>query len=382
VPPAEARPHRDPAHSGERPHHLNVPRWAPRRICRVALIATLVLLPLVAGELYVRGLILFDRLPLARAHLRDFEIMWTNLERGATPDLLILGDSVAQQDIDPAVLARAIQTATGAHVAAFDAASPGAGYRVSEAIVMQLAREGRLPRVALIGIQPGSLQGISEADQPFFASPLGELLAGCGVTNDINQWLDCQFSSISALWRWRGTPNRLAGGLTHAVLRTTEASGLHLRVDGFREGDARPLARIRQQAKQWIAREPSDLRLAPAVLVDFRDLVNLLRRNGVAVLPVSIPENPILMSALQAKIRDWDAAWHTAVTSMETATGTRIIYVNAFGRWYGDGSSRDVKHLSGTGAEQFAVQLWSMPAFREAITRGLGLRAGGDRRGG
>jgi hypothetical protein len=67
---------------------------------------------------------------------------------------------------------------------------------------------------------------------------------------------------------------------------------------------------------------------------------------------------------------------------METATGTRIIYVNAFGRWYGDGSSRDVKHLSGTGAEQFAVQLWSMPAFREAITRGLGLRAGGDRRGG
>jgi hypothetical protein len=341
----------------------------------VILVATLLLLPLVVGEVGVRELIVFDRLPVARAHLRDFEIMWSNLERGPRPDLLILGDSVAQQEIDPAVLARAIETATGVHIVAFDAASAGAGYRVSAAIVRQLAREGRLPKVALIGIQPGSLQGINQADQSFFASPLGELLAGCGVTNDINQWLDCQFSSLSALWRWRGTPNRIAGALVQPVLRTSQANGLHLRVDGFREGAARPAARIRQQAKQWIAGQLREPRLATAALADFRDLVELLRANGVAVMPVSLPENPILTSALVAKIPDWEGARRRAVTSMARATGTQVVYVTAFGRWYGDGSSRDVKHLSRSGAEHFAVQLWSLPEFREAITRGMGLTA-------
>src|SRR5207244_5735464 len=119
---------RDPPPWDEPPHRDGQPRWTPRRIRRVVLIAALLLLPLVVGEVGVRELIVFDRLPLARAHLRDFEIMWTNLKRAPKADLLILGDSVAQQDIDPAVLARAIETATGVHIVAFDAASAGAGY--------------------------------------------------------------------------------------------------------------------------------------------------------------------------------------------------------------------------------------------------------------
>jgi len=375
VPQPRVSPHRDPPPWDEPPHRDGQPRWTPRRIRRVVLIAALLLLPLVVGEVGVRELIVFDRLPLARAHLRDFEIMWTNLERAPKPDLLILGDSVAQQDIDPAVLARAIETATGVHIVAFDAASAGAGYRVSAAIVKQLAREGRLPRVALIVIQPGSLQGINQADQSFFASPLGELLAGCGVTNDINQWLNCELSSVSALWRWRGTPDRIAGAVVRPVLQTSQGNGLHLRVDGFREGEARPAARIRQQAKQWTAGQPGELRLATAALADFRDLVDLLRTNGVAVIPVSMPENPILTSALLTKVPDWEGARRRAVTSMARATATQVVYVTAFGRWYGDGSSRDVKHLSRSGAEHFAFQLWSLPEFREAITRGLGLTA-------
>src|SRR5688500_12457855 len=127
------------------------------RVGRIALIVLLVLGPLVAAEGAIRLLIAADRLPPARAHLRDFEIMWMNLARQGVPDVLILGDSVTQQGIDPAVLASELGSQSGRDVTAYNAASAAAGFGMNLSIARQLAREGRLPGVAIVGIQPGAI---------------------------------------------------------------------------------------------------------------------------------------------------------------------------------------------------------------------------------
>ena len=339
---------------------------------RIVLVIVLLVMPLITGELAVRSLIGMDRLPVARAHLRDFEIMWANLHRGPAPDLLILGDSVSQQDIDPAILASSIESAVGEKVRTFDAASAGAGFRVNEAVVRQLALENRLPRVAIIGIQPGTIEGGDDADASFFASPMGQLLGGCGASADAGRWLDCELGSASALWRWRGTPGRVLAALQRPQPTTSRSNALLLREDGFRVGDPRPEARIRQQVSRWVAGEPAELRVDPAVLSAYRDLVQLLVRNGVAVVPVALPENPLLTAALVARTPQWEASRRAAVSAFEASTGVAAVHVDAFGPWYTDGSSRDAKHLSGAGAAQLTGQLWQMPDFRTRILAALG----------
>ena len=350
--------------SGDRRHASRA------RVGRIALIVLLVLGPLVGVEGAIRLLIAADRLPPARAHLRDFEIMWMNLARQSVPDVLILGDSVTQQGIDPAVLASELSSQSGRDVAAYNAASAAAGFGINLSIARQLAREGRLPDVAIVGIQPGAITSDASLREIFLPTPMGMLFTGCSRMSRYEEVLDCQLTQVSALWRWRGTPLRIVDAVRRPFPDTSRRDRLTLRTDGFRAGDASRMRRISRQVDRWLEREPDNLTLGEDAAAAYRELVRFLVEAGVHVVPVALPENPLLTAALVERYPDWDDRWRTALARLEAEGGVPIVRVDSFGSWWTDGSSRDVKHLSQEGAAALTRQVAAMSEFRQA-TDGL-----------
>ena len=138
-------------------------------------------MPLLAAEIGLRVLVAADRLPFADSHRDDFEITWANLERSGTPDILILGDSVSKQGIEPNVLDGLARQAAGSNISVFNAASLGGGLGVNAAIVEELAAQGRLPRVVVVGVASGTLSTDITFRESFSRTVMGRLFAGCGV---------------------------------------------------------------------------------------------------------------------------------------------------------------------------------------------------------
>lgn len=347
-------------------------RGGRRRLSHILLLCLVFLLPLVGEEFTVRALIAAGRLPVAPAHTPEFEITWTNLSRlPRPPDVLILGDSVSQQGIEPAVLGGLLRTAVGRPVSVFNAASPGGTVGVNWAIVNELAREGRLPRVAIVGLYPGTLKNDLTYSQFFGITPMGGLFGGCELTKDLGTRLDCELSTISAAWRWRGRPMTILSALRSPMPQATSSGGLRLRADGFRAGRGRTVEQIHGQL------ESADLKrrlfVFPQVVSDgYVRLINTLRANGVAIVPVAIPDSPLLnerMSALEGT--DRRQQFRDALDVLASRSGIPFVDPVAFGAWWGDGQARNFNHLSASGARYFTRQLWGMADFRDALISAL-----------
>lgn len=337
---------------------------------RLGLVALLLLLPLLGMELGVRFLIATGRLPVAAAHTPDFEVSWENLSRVGTPDVLILGDSVTQQGIEPSVLSGLLEKQVGHPVSIFNAASPGGTMGVNWAIVEELAKENRLPKVAIVGIYPGTLKNDLTYTDIFGLTPMGGLFSDCDRVRGYGPQLDCRFAGISAAWRWRGHLDRIVGALDAPVPRQTSTPALRLREDGFREGRGLPLDRLQAQMDR------SDLRKRIFVFPDeVRDgyvrLIDALRDHGVAIVPVAVPDTPALaerMEQLQAGRR---GLFRAALDVLEQRTGLTFVDPVQFGDWWKDGAARNFNHLSASGAKEFTRQLWEMPEFRDELVNGL-----------
>jgi hypothetical protein len=342
----------------------------PRVARRVAVVATLLLLPLIVVELGVRVLIATDRLPVAAAHTPEFEITWQNLTRLGQADVLILGDSVSQQGIEPAVLSSMLERELGHSVSVFNAASPGGGLGVNWAIVEELAREGRLPKVAIVGTYPGTLQDDLVYRDVFALTPMGELFGGCDGMAEYGQQLDCRFAAISAAWRWRGHPDRILRAFETAVPSRITSGGLHLREDGFREGRGVLLAKLQEQL------DAADLRrrlfaFPEDVSDSYVRLIEALRANGVAIVPVAIPDTPELSERMGRMQPDRRGLFRDALDVLEARTGLTFVDPVAFGDWWRDGMARNFNHLSALGAVRFTRQLWRMREFRDGLLRAL-----------
>jgi hypothetical protein len=339
-------------------------------IGRVAAVALLLAAPLIALELGVRLLISTERLPVAAAHTPEFEITWENLSRLGTPDVLVLGDSVSQQGIEPAVLARLLGRETAEPLVVFNGASPGGGVGVSWAIAEQLAREDRLPRVAVVGIYPGTLRSDATYRNVFGLTPMGGLFSGCERMNDYGQHLDCGFGAFSAAWRWRGHLDRVVGALGDGVPFKITTDGLFLREDGFREGRGVPLSRLLEQL------DAADLRIRIFEVSDdvadgYVRLIETLESHGVAVIPVAIPDTPQLIERMERMQPGRRDLFREALDDLETRTGIEFVDPVAFGAWWGDGQARNFNHLSAEGAVKFTRQLWSMENFRARLLGAL-----------
>lgn len=356
------------AHSKElRPRRRRAARTS---VPRAAMILLLLVVPILSIEAGVRGLIAAGRIPIARAHSHDFEVSWMNLQRAGAVDVLILGDSVAQQGIDPQVISDRVGTWTGHPVRAFNMASASGTFGVNVAVARQLAAEGRLPPVVVIGVQPGILR--DDATLAIFErSQMGELFTGCAGITAADQVLSCRLSQLSAGWRWRGQLDTLWRALLHEPRHTSRSEGLTLRTDGFREGAGVDDKTLAAQLPEHLANRDPAFQLGNDARQSYLSLVAFLRDEGTAVVPVAIPEAPPLARALEARDPGWTADWHAALAALSSAGGIPIADPGTFGTWYGKGSMRNIKHLSVDGARHFTNQLLDMPQVREGLLHGL-----------
>ena len=346
-------------------------RPGPVRIRRFVLILLLIVMPVAGLEVGLRVLIAFGRLPVAPAHTPEFEITWTNLERVGPADVLILGDSVSQQGIEPRLLADLIHGSTGRAVKVFNAASPGGTVGVNWALVNRLAAEGRLPKVAVVGVYPGTLKNDLTYREFLGRTPMGEIFGDCELTDDLESAASCRLSEISVAWRWRGYLDRLGRAATGAVPRRLRSGGLVLRSDGFREGKGVSLELLRRQ----IRRANLDRRLfafPPDVLQGYERLFRLLEDHGVKIVAVAIPNTPILEARMEKLQPGHRQMFVQAIATIENLTGVAFVDPQAFGDWWGNGAARNFVHLSAAGARAFTAQLWNMPEFQRRLLDGLG----------
>ena len=337
---------------------------------RVLLLAVVLLAPILGAELAIRGLVAAHRLPAADAHRPDFEITWANLEREGTADILVLGDSVAQQGIETAVLEKLVGRAAGREVTAFNAASPGGGIGVNAAIVEQLARQGRLPRVLIVGFATGTVSTDITFHEIFSRTVMGRIFTGCSVPMPFGEALDCHLSDASYLWRWRGRLPDVLQAVQRPLPRTDDTDALHLRRDGFRVGRGRSVTTIERQL------ERADLskrrvQLASDVRTSWQWLVSVARANGATIIPVAIPDTPTMTARMEEVQPGREELYWDSIATLGEDVDLPFVEVRRFGDWWGDGMARNFNHLSHAGAKAFTRQLWEVEAFRERLLGGL-----------
>jgi hypothetical protein len=360
-----------PMHSG--PHTLQPcsARGRSRLWRRVVLVAVALLLPLMALEGAVRALIATHHIPVAPAHFRDFEISWSNLERRGRVDVLILGDSVSQQGLFPPEVRDRLSSELGTPVKVFNIASASGTLGVNLAIARQLAAEGRLPRTAVLGVQPGLLRDDATLAK-FAATPMGQLFTDCAMAMDLESLFSCRLGAVSALWRWRGRPATLWDSVGEEMRRTVTRGGLVLRQDGFRSGMGLTDEALLGQLPQHLNGRPEVFRMGTEARDQYLELVAFLQTHGVVVVPVAVPEAPQLLDALEARHPGWTAEWQAALHELSAASGLQITDPGGYGPWYGEGSMRNIKHLSEEGARAFTRQVLDIRAVRDPILRALG----------
>jgi len=336
----------------------------------VVLLALLLIVPTLLGEATVRALIATHRLAPAAAHFSTLEISWADLDRTGAVDVLIMGESTTHSGIDPALLAELASKAIGQPVRAFNLGIPGLAGEPS--LLEQLGREGRLPELVILGVSGVGLRDRGEGESAYLRSPMGLLFSRCqgDVVEGYEATVDCQAGLVSALWRWRGRPDRIA----RAMLRPLKASkrwGSARRDDGFSEGKPRPVEKIAAQVAAGLDRLDQTIEVGPLTAERYRRIRGYLEAHGVAVMGVSIPYAPLFMEGLEERMPGFNASWQDAIGRLSAGSGIPFVDPVAFGPWWGDGSNKNLKHLSREGAIDFTNQLWDTPAFRQQVLAGL-----------
>lgn len=119
-------------------------------------------------------------LPLAPAHGGAFETM-TNALRIAdpAPDVIIFGDSMTQQGLDPAELGNLLAEAAGEEVIAFNGASSRARWGMNLLLADYVVSLEDPPSVALMGISTRAAERDDFYTSEGAKSPFSSLVEGC-----------------------------------------------------------------------------------------------------------------------------------------------------------------------------------------------------------
>lgn len=318
-------------------------------------------------------------LPLAPAHGGAFETM-TNALRIAdpAPDVIIFGDSMTQQGLDPAELGNLLAEAAGEEVIAFNGASSRARWGMNLLLAHYVVSLEDPPSVALMGISTRAAERDDFYTSEGAKSPFSSLVEGCDRPAS-DTWGEadaerCERDVADPLFRFRTGGDQVAraqeGQPAQTSLRIREGS--QLRSDGFM---------IHPGVSAAEAKEISDTRMErgfpgfPTVhdeaVADFGEAAELLRSHGVTVLAFEIPYTPVHQANLEEAGRDYDARRQDAAQALTTPHEVPLFAVDEFGDWWGDGDSRDAIHLAPQGAAKFARQLTETPGFLEEVQAGL-----------
>ena len=356
-----------------------------RGVRRVAIIALLIIGPLLAAEIGLRLLVAFDRLPFAVAHSDQFEITWTNLHRRDDWEVLLLGDSTTQQGINPAIIGEVMGAELGREVHAFDGAVPGSKLLLNLAIAHQLVDEDRLPPVVVVGIQPGLLGGNQEFKDFFLKTPMGRIATDCAYEGSYNDIVSCRAEELSMLWRMRGRYRAIIEAIYRPMptqLRGRGSRPSMLGPDGYRTSSGTTEDALLQELdKRERTGQLTNFNLKSESIDNFTELVNYLRANGSTVIAVCIPNTPPLADRLEALYPGWAERFDAGLDELEVAADIEIARPQ-IADWFKASDAHNVKHLSADGAARFTTELLEIGWLRTAIAEGLdGSAVGTSRQG-
>jgi hypothetical protein len=337
----------------------------------VLLLAALLLLaPLLVAELGVQALVRSGRLPEAPGPNMAADVSLANLQRLGPPDVLVVGTSSIRNALKPAALERAVLADTGREIAFQGVAQGGLSLSDQRVMMVGLEERGLLPGTVVLGLSPGSVTGVAHRSTWFQESRLGRLWSGCADLDGVKA-LSCRLGQRSALWRWRGQPDRLLeAGLGGTPDRYRFADHL-LREDGWTSDPPAAARRLKRQLPSTLAKVPTGVPYSKPNEEDFVALVEELRSHGVHVVAVALPYAPPLEEALLQAYPAWRQELEAGYAGLAAAADIEIIEVKAFDDWWQPSASSDLRHLSREGASPLTRQLWEMPQFRDSLLEGL-----------
>ncbi|MCH8565515.1 hypothetical protein LTH96_07255 [Nesterenkonia sp. LB17] len=318
-------------------------------------------------------------LPLAPAHGGAFETM-TNALRAAepAPDVVIFGDSMTQQGVDPAELGRLLTAETGEEVSVFNGASSRARWGINLLFARYVVSLEDPPAVALMGISTRAAERDGYYTEEGSRSAFSSMVEGCdrplGDTWGEKDTARCERDVADPLYRFRLGGEQAAraqeGQPAQTSLRIDADS--RLRSDGFMIHPGVSAAKAEQisdtRMKQGFPGFPT---VHDEAVTDFGNATDLLRSHGVTVLAFEIPYTPVHQKNLEEAGRDYDARRQDAAKALTAPHDVALFSVAEFGAWWGDDDSRDAIHLAPQGASKFARQLTEIPGFMDEVQKGL-----------
>ena len=342
---------------------------------KVLLAMLLLLGPVIVAELGLRALITAGRLPAAPSSSLLADVSIANLERLGRPDVLVIGTSAIRSALKPATLEDLLSTEIGRPVAVQSVAQGGLSFAAQRLLIRKLAALDLLPRTVITGLSAVSLQDGSDLEDDWFlGSELGRLWSGCEAGAPEEEALDCLLGQVSALWRWRGRPERIVEAITSGMPVTIIDNGRLLQESGWLSTNPSTAARLEENISRALARVEDRIDLSPATVDGFAGLVEELRAHGVELVAVELPYFPTFEAALSARNPDWAAGRDAGFAALEEAAAIEIIDVDGFDDWTTGTKAewfRDPRHLSRVGAGPFTRHLWQMPEFRAALLQSL-----------
>ncbi len=337
---------------------------------RAMLVLLLLVSPALAMEAGVRVLIAAGRLPVAPAHDAALGLTWMDFEAMPPPDVIVYGDSLAKQGIDPRVLAAGLRS-PDRPVRVFNMSSAGARPGVNRALARQVEAEGRSPRVAIIGLSLITIRSDTTWTDQMAKTPMGRLFTDCAPASDLGAQIDCRVEQFSALWRWHGHLPEVYQSLRTGSPTQRRESGRELRHDGFRLNPSATEEELQGQLSEALDGEPIHVGFGEDAAANLVGMVHDLEAAGVTPVLVALPYSPILTDALIARNPAWSTERSETLAGLSELTGVAIIDPGELGPWWTPASSYDVKHLSAEGARDFTHQLLALPEFVKAVAGAL-----------
>jgi hypothetical protein len=237
-------------------------------------------------------------------------------------------------------------------------------------VIAGLAGRGLLPDTVVVGLSPTSVTGSVEDGSWFIGSELGRLWSGCADLEGPPA-LECRLGQASALWRWRGQPERLIEAIRAGPAARLDEGGRVLHESGWTADPPVGRQRLQGMLPDTLARLDAGIDMPDWVVADYVALVEEVRAHGAEVVAFALPYAAPLEAALMERNPAWREQLEAGYATFEAATGVEAAEVKAFGGWWEPRSQNDLRHLSDEGAEPFTRQLWGVPAFRASLLRSL-----------
>lgn len=319
------------------------------------------------------------RLPPAPAHGLMFEAMTTSIRERPAPDIMIFGDSMTQQGIDPVTLSRLLSPAVGREVTAFNASSSRARWGVNRLAADYAISIGKAPKIALVGISTRAAEKDVAYDDAKI-TPFAAMVQGCderiGAEWTAADEAQCEryVKDPNERWARAGDQIRVAkAGKKAPTSVKFRADGLDwLQPDGFMNHPGMSTGDVLASSRKRAERFPGWPNMDPEGKAAFDAFVDDLERAGVTVITFEIPYSPVHQRTLEGISNgQYDKKRQKAAADLVAGTDVHHFPVTSYGDWWSDGDSRDEIHLAPNGAKKFTKQIVEMPGFEDAAVDAL-----------